>query len=184
MSDPVAPEVNIPDASLDADAADAADAVDSADAADAQTGDTVERVVAFMLDGQRYALPIERVREIQQIVAFSDVPTGGAGVVGMVNLRGQVIPAVDMRKLLGLQPREYNLETPMVIAETRGKLVAMLADEVNDVFELPLGCMQDAPTLHQLASKMIGVARLEDGLVYVLDLDLLFDANLFGKAGR
>jgi purine-binding chemotaxis protein CheW len=172
VSDSVAPEVDIPDASLDA------------DATDVQASATVERVVAFMLDGQRYALPIGRVREIQQIVAFSDVPAGGSGVVGMVNLRGHVIPAVDMRKLLGLPSREYNLETPMVIAETRGKLVAMIADEVNDVFELPPGCVQDAPTLHQLSSKMIGVARLEDGLVYVLDLDLLFDADLFGGAGR
>jgi chemotaxis signal transduction protein len=174
VSESVAPEVNISDASLDADVA---------EATDAQTDDTVERVVAFMLDGQRYALPIGRVREIQQIVAFSDVPAGGAGVVGMVNLRGQVIPAVDMRQLLGLPSREYNLETPMVIAETRGKLVAMIVDEVRDVFELPPGCMQDAPTLHQLASKMIGVARLGDGLVYVLDLDLLFDADLFERAG-
>jgi purine-binding chemotaxis protein CheW len=143
-------------------------------------GDAVERVVAFFLGGQRYALPIERVREIQQIVAFSEVPAGGTGVVGMVNLRGQVIPAVDLRRLVGMEPKEYTLETPMVITDVDGDPVALLVDEVQDVFELPSGCMQDAPPLHQLSSKMIGVARLDDGLVYVLDIDRLLGSGLFG----
>lgn len=169
MIDAVTPKVDIPDASPDA----------------GQIGVTIApnigRVVAFVLEGQRYALPIERVREIQQIVAFSDVPAGGKGVVGMVNLRGQVIPAVDARELVGLAPRDYNLETPMVIAETGGKLVAILVDEVKDVFALPEGCMQEAPALHELSAKMLGVARLDDGLVYILDIDQLFDADSFGR---
>jgi purine-binding chemotaxis protein CheW len=137
----------------------------------------VERIVAFFLDGQRYALPIERVREIQQIVAFSEVPSGGTGVVGMVNLRGNVIPAVDVRRLVGLEPREYTLETPMVIADVRGELLALLVDEVQDVFELSPDCLQDAPALHQLSAKMLGVARLDDGLVYILDMDRLIAAD-------
>jgi purine-binding chemotaxis protein CheW len=145
------------------------------------TCDVVERVVAFFLGGQRYALPIERVREIQQIVAFSEVPAGGQGIVGMVNLRGQVIPAVDLRRLVGMEPKEYTLETPMVITDVNNDAVALLVDEVQDVFELPFGCMQDAPALHQLSSKMIGVARLDDGLVYVLDIDRLLGSGLFGR---
>jgi purine-binding chemotaxis protein CheW len=158
--------------------------IDTTDVTDAAvaTCDMIERVVAFFLGGQRYALPIERVREIQQIVAFSEVPSGGTGVVGMVNLRGQVIPAVDVRRLVGLEPREYTLETPMVIAETGGEQIALLVDEVQDVFELPEGCLQDAPTLHKLSASMIGVARLDDGLVYVLDIDRLLGAGLFGRA--
>jgi purine-binding chemotaxis protein CheW len=141
----------------------------------------VERIVAFFLSGQRYALPIERVREIQQIVALSDVPAGTRGVVGMVNLRGQVIPAVDMRRLLGLEPLDYTLETPMVISEVCGELVALIVDEVQDVFELPPDCLQEAPALHQLSASMIGVARLADGLIYILDPDQLVGADLFGR---
>ena len=146
----------------------------------AKSCELVERVVAFFLGGQRYALPIERVREIQQIVAFSEVPAGGAGVVGMVNLRGHVIPAVDLRRLVGLEPRPYTLETPMIIAEVHGETVALVVDEVQDVFELPEDCLQDAPALHQLSSKMIGVARLDDGLVYILDVDRLMGSSFGG----
>jgi purine-binding chemotaxis protein CheW len=163
------PEANIPDAPVESDAADVA------------TCTTIERIVAFFLAGQRYAIPIERVREIQQIVAFSEVPSGGMGVVGMVNLRGQVIPAVDMRRLVGLDVREYTLETPMIIAEVEGHSVAVIVDEVQDVFELPPDCMQAAPAMHQLSSKMIGVARLDDGLVYVLDFDSLLGASFMGR---
>ena len=142
----------------------------------------VERAVAFLLGGQRYALPIDAVREIQQIVAFSEVPSGGTGVVGMVNLRGNVIPAVDMRRLLGMEPRPYTLETPMVIAEYRGEVLALLVDEVEDVYELPADCLQAAPALHQLATSMIGVARLDDGLLYVLDIERVVGEDMAGEA--
>ena len=140
----------------------------------------VERVVAFFLAGQRYALPIDRVNEIQQIVALSDVPSGGSGVVGMVNLRGNVIPAIDVRLLVGLEPRSYSLETPMIITWTRGQTVALIVDEVQDVLELPDGCLQAAPPLHALSSKMMGVCRMHDGLIYLLEVDLLLGPESMG----
>jgi chemotaxis signal transduction protein len=131
------------------------------------------QVVTFFLGGQRFALPIERVQEIQQIVAFSEVPMGNGSVVGMINLRGQVIPAIDLRQMVGMPFQDYDLETPMVICRVEGQLVALVVDEVQDVLDLPEDCMQAPPSMHALASKMVGVARLEDGLVYVLELDLL-----------
>ena len=142
----------------------------------------VERVVVFFLSGQRYALPIERVNEVQQIVAFSEVPSGGNAVVGMVNMRGNVIPAIDMRLLVGLESRAYTLETPMIITWTKGQTVALIVDEVQDVLELPDGCLQGAPPLHSLSSKMIGVCRMQDGLVYLLDVDLLLSPDMLSGA--
>jgi len=133
----------------------------------------LDQVVVFHVAGQRYAFPIQNVQEIQQIVEFSSVPGGGSSVLGMVNLRGMVIPAVDVRDLLGAGPRAYSLETPMVIARIDGRLVALVVDEVEDVLGLPTGCVQDAPPIHALSGMMLGVARLEDGLVYVLSADRL-----------
>lgn len=141
----------------------------------------VERAVAFYLGEQRYALPIERVQEIQQIVAFSEVPSGGGGVVGMVNLRGHVIPAVDLRQIVGMAGKEYNLETPMIVCRVGGQVLALVVDEVEDVLELPSGCLQAAPPMHSLSSKMLGVARLDDGLVYLLDLDNLLAGVVGGR---
>lgn len=141
----------------------------------------IERAVAFFLGGQRYALPLDRVHEIQQIVAFTEVPEDRSAVVGMVNLRGQVIPAIDMRMLVGLEPKDYTLETPMIITDTEGQTVALIVDEVQDVLELPEGCLQEAPPLHKLARMMIGVCRMPDGLMNLLDIDLLLAAVRGGR---
>lgn len=141
---------------------------------------SLERVILFYLDGQRYALSIERVQEIQQIVAFSAIPSGGGGVVGMVNLRGSVIPAVDMRSLVGLPSIEYTLETPMIICRSGDGFVALIVDEVEDVVALGADELQEPPAMHALSSKMQGVARYADGLVYVLDLDVLLPAMARG----
>jgi purine-binding chemotaxis protein CheW len=136
------------------------------------------RAVAFFLGGQRYALPIDRVQEIQQIVAFAEVPGAGSSVVGMVNLRGRVIPVVDLRRLLAMTVQDFTLDTPMIICRIREQLVALVADEVQDVIELPGGCLQDPPAMHALASKMLGVARMDDGLIYLLDIDQLLGETL------
>jgi purine-binding chemotaxis protein CheW len=154
-----------------------------ADVSDAGEDLLIQRAVAFFLGGQRYALPLERVNEIQQIVAFSEVPEGRSSVVGMVNLRGSVIPAIDMRSLVGLDSQEYTLETPMIITQTQGQTVALIVDEVQDVLELPQGCLQEAPPLHALASKMIGVCRMPDGLMNLLDIDRLLSVDQF-SGGR
>lgn len=143
----------------------------------------IDQIVAFFLGGQRYGLPIGVVQEIQQIVAFSEVPSGGSVVAGMVNLRGNVIPAVDGRRLIGLPVEEYALETPMIIIRIGDHLVALIVDEVQDVMDLPEGCTQAAPAMHALASKMIGVARMSDGLIYLLDMDLLLGPSLPGLGG-
>ena len=84
---------------------------------------------------------------------------------------------------LGLPRREYTLETPMIITHTHGQTVALIVDEVLDVLELPESCMQEAPPLHALASKMIGVCRMPDGLMNLLDIDLLLAIDQF-RGGR
>ncbi len=135
----------------------------------------VSRMVAFHLGSQRYGLPIDSVQEIQQIVAFAEVPDESGAVLGMVNLRGQVVPAVDLRLLLGMEPRAYTLETPMVICRSGQGLVALIVDVVDDVTELPEGCLQPAPAMHSLAGRMVGVCRLEGGMVFLLDVDRLLE---------
>lgn len=148
------------------------EAVDAAAALQA-TASLIDRMVVFRLAGQRYGLPIESVQEIQQIVAFSEVPGGSEIIIGMVNLRGAVIPALDIRRLVGLEREEYHVDTPMIICRLDGDTVALLVDEVEDVVVLPEDCMVAPPKLHALSDKMIGVCRLGESLVYLLDVDRL-----------
>lgn len=133
----------------------------------------IDRMVVFHMAEQRYSIPIDAVQEIQQIVAFADVPSGQDAVIGMINLRGSVIPAFDMRLLLGLPAQDFHVDTPMIICKTEGQLVALVVDEVEDVVLLPEGCMSPPPRMHSLSSRMIGVCRMGMDLVYLLDIDKL-----------
>jgi purine-binding chemotaxis protein CheW len=137
----------------------------------------IDQLVVFQLAGERYAFPLDDVQEIQQIVALAEVPAGTDGVVGMVNLRGQVIPAVDLSDRLGVDPVSRGLNTPMLVARYRDLLVALIVDAVDDVLGLPDGCLQPAPTLHPLFPVMHGVARLGEELVCVLDVARLLDSK-------
>lgn len=132
----------------------------------------LDQMIAFHLEGQRYGLPIVSVQEIQQIVTFSQ-ETGSGIVVGMVNLRGDVIPAIDMRALIGLPHQDYHVNTPMIICRTSDGLVALIVDEVEDVITLPVDCLAPPPKLHSLSDRMMGVCRLSTGLVYLLSVDAL-----------
>lgn len=140
----------------------------------------ISRMVVFFLDDQRYALPIERVQEIQQIVAYTEVPDATGITLGMVNLRGVVVPLVDLRMLVGLQPKDYHLETPMVICRVGDSLVALVVDEVEDVAEMPVGSLQSPSRLHALADRLLGVCMTEQGLVFLLDLERLIPTEELG----
>lgn len=142
-----------------------------------------DRIVVFFLEGQKYALPIERVQEIQQIVAYTEVPDERGVVLGMVNLRGVVVPLVDLRTLVGLESRDYHLETPMIICRVRGGLVALVVDEVEDVSVMPAGCLQKPSKLHALADRMLGVCRMEPDLVFLLDLEKMVPEEASGAVG-
>lgn len=133
----------------------------------------IPQVVVFRLAEQLHALPIECVQEIQQIVEFTPVPGGSAALVGMIDLRGSVVPAIDLRALLGMPMLDYSLDTPMVFFRTHGRLVALLVDEVEDVVDLPDDCMQPPSNLYDLADRMIGICKLDQGLTIVLDPDRL-----------
>lgn len=136
-------------------------------------GDTpyVDRIVVFRLEGQRYALPVDHVQEIQQIVRPTRLPDGSKALLGMIDLRGRVLPLIDLRLLLGLPAEAYDLQTPMIIGRTGEHLVALVVDEVDDVVDLPEGCLQQPSGIYELADRMLGVCRLGEGLVFVLDMN-------------
>lgn len=140
------------------------------------TDDTVAadmEVVVFMLGQQRYAMPLAAVQEIQQIVAMNEVPDSTSGLVGLINLRGDVVPAIDVRRLLGMEHLPYGLRTPMVLCRVRGSLVAFIVDEVEDVATVPPDMMHEPDPIYDIADKLVGVSRIGGELVFVLDADRL-----------
>jgi purine-binding chemotaxis protein CheW len=131
--------------------------------------------VTFRAGRQRYALPIGRVREIQKIVAFADVPDESAMVIGMVDIRGEIVPVVDVRSLLGLPVQPYTLETPMVVVSSASGPVALIVDAVDAVAEITADGAGTVPEMHSLAPRVLGVHRIAEELVFLLDIDRLLE---------
>lgn len=145
-----------------------------------ESGESVEtqltQVIVFAMDGQTYALPIEAVQEIQQIVDYTAVRGTDPALIGMVDLRGTVVPLVDLRRYLGLTAAPYHLDTPLVFAHLGERLVALVVDRVDDVVDLSGVRLQAPSSLYALYERLIGVARMNDGLLFVLDPDRLVPA--------
>lgn len=133
----------------------------------------VAQAVTFKLEGQLYGLPIGVVQEIQQLVEFTPLPDASAALVGLIDLRGFVVPAIDLRSLIGLPPLEYTLETPMVFCRVRGHVVCLVVDRVEDVVDLPPDGLQPPTSLYSMADRMLGMVRIPQGLVLMLDIERL-----------
>jgi purine-binding chemotaxis protein CheW len=140
--------------------------------------------VTFRAGQQRYALPIERVREIQKIVAFAEVPDDNGMVTGMVDIRGEIVPVVDVRSLLGLPNAPYTLDTPMVVVSSGFGPVALVVDAVDAVIAISSDEAAAVPEMHSLASRTLGVHRADDELVLLLDIDALLEPVDLPREGR
>lgn len=133
----------------------------------------VDRAVVFRLDGQRYGLPLAQVQEIQQIVQVKPVPGAAPALAGMIDVRGVVVPVLDLRLLVGLSPAAYGLDTPMILCRAHGRLVSLIVDEVEDVMELAAGSMQPPSSLYAISDRLIGVCRIGDDIILVTDAERL-----------
>ena len=134
---------------------------------------TRHTLVVFELDGREFALPIEDIAEILHMVLVTPVPEVPPWVAGVVNLRGRVIPVVDLRTRLGIEPRPPQLNTPLLIAEQGTRKLGLIADAVRDVISLEDDALErptEMATGEGHADAMSAVAQVGDRLIVVLDL--------------
>lgn len=134
-------------------------------------------LVVFSLDQQSYALPLSRVRRAIRVVAPTPLPLAPALVVGIVNIAGSVIPVIDLRKRFHLKEREIRLSDQLLLADTGKRLVALLTDEVQDVFEPPSEETASAAELPPCTELFAGVVKRPDGLILIHDLDRLLSLD-------
>jgi len=137
-------------------------------------------LVVFELDGREFALPIDDIAEILQMVLITPVPEVPPWVAGMVNLRGRVIPVIDLRTRLGMEPRPPRLNTPLLIAEQGTRKLGLIADAVRDVIAIEDDALERPaePSAEGHADAMNAVAQVGERLIVILDL-----ARIAAEAG-
>ncbi len=125
----------------------------------------------FWLDDQRYALPLAAVKRVERAVAVTAVPAAPEAVLGVVNIRGQVVPVFNLRRRFRLPERRLGLTDRLIVARTRHRLVALLADAVQGLLEGPASQIIPAERVLPGLEYLRGVARLQGGMVLIHDLD-------------
>jgi purine-binding chemotaxis protein CheW len=133
--------------------------------------------VTFTIAGQLFGLPIARVQDVFKPVRMTRVPLAAAEIAGVLNLRGRIVTAVDMRKRLDVKRRESG-DAPMAIGiEVRSESFGLLVDAVGEVLKLPDAQREPNPINldRQLAALSAGIYRLDGQLLVVLDIDHVLD---------
>jgi purine-binding chemotaxis protein CheW len=129
--------------------------------------------LVFRLQTHDYALAIADVIEVLRMVALTPVPEAPAWLAGVVNLRGRVIPVIDLRRRLGLPPETPGLNTPIIVAQADGRPVGLIADSVSEVLTLGADAMERPDVLVGSGHAVAAMARAGDRLILVLDLPRL-----------
>ena len=127
--------------------------------------------VVFTLDEQRYALYLHAVRRVVRMVEMTYLPKAPEIVRGVVNVQGQVIPVVDIRKRFRLPEREPEPSDQLIIVNTARRSVALVVDAVEGVIEHSRQEMIALEKILPGTEYIEGVIKLEDGLVLIHDLD-------------
>lgn len=131
--------------------------------------DESSQLVVFTLHEQRYALRLPAVTRIVRVAEITVLPGAPDIVLGVVNLQGQIIPVVDLRKRLGLAARDVQLTDHLIIARTSLRPMALLVASVIGVIDGPQS--QVSASIQADTTYVAGVLKLADGLVLIHDLD-------------
>ncbi|MEJ1959789.1 MAG: chemotaxis protein CheW [Nitrosomonadales bacterium] len=131
-----------------------------------------EQLAIFTLDERRYALRLIAVDRVVHAVAISPLPQAPGIVLGIVNVQGRIVPIINMRQRLCLPEREIKLTDRLIIAHTAQRPVGLMVDAVADVMGYPEQNITDAESILPGLEYVKGVVKLQDGMVYIHDLDL------------
>ena len=149
--------------------------------------DATENVVEYVtasVGGQLFGLPISRVQDVFIPERLTRVPLAAAEVAGLINLRGRIVTAIDLRRRLGMDA-VANVRAQMAVGiEYKGESYGLLIDSIGEVLKLPSGSREDNPVNldARLRSVSAGVHRLEGNLMVVLDVDRVLDIGTHAEA--
>jgi len=138
--------------------------------------------LTFRLDQEEYGIDILKVQEIRGYEPPTRVADAPGFIKGVVNLRGTIVPIVDMRLKFNCSKAEYNAFTVVIILNLRNRIVGIVVDSVSDVMELPPEALKAAPEIDSVidSSAVLGLGSLADRMLILLDIERLMSAPDMG----
>ncbi|MCG8670943.1 MAG: chemotaxis protein CheW [Pseudomonadales bacterium] len=147
---------------------------------DQQAGDdSVLQWGTFRLDSELYGVDVMQIREVLRYTEITPVPGAPYYVLGIINLRGNVVTVIDTRKRFGLPPGDVDNNTRIVIVEVDAQVIGMLVDSVAEVTYLRQSEIEITPSVgNEETSKFIsGVCNKNDELLILIELERMIDTN-------
>jgi purine-binding chemotaxis protein CheW len=132
------------------------------------------KFVTFHLDREEYALPIAQVQEINRVGEITKVPNAPAHVIGVINLRGKILPVIELKKRLNLgTTTAVDKHSRVVVAEQGPRLIGLLVDRVSQVINIASSAIEEAPReiVQTLENYITGVGKVDDRMIIILDLE-------------
>ncbi len=137
--------------------------------------DNLIQLVTFKIAGEEFGVDILKVQEIIRMLPITKVPNAPPFVEGVINLRGKVIPVIDMRKRFGMKANPHDSQTRIKVMDLQGQVVGFVVDAVSEVLRIKESTVEPPPpVVAGIGSDyMRGVGKIGDRLLILLDLDKL-----------
>jgi purine-binding chemotaxis protein CheW len=141
------------------------------------------KYLTFALESEEYGIQILKVKEIIGMMAITSVPQTDEYVKGVINLRGRVIPVIDLRLKFGIQAADYTERTCIIVAEIVGEdsviPIGLVVDAVSEVNNIKADEIEDPPTFGTSVETdyILGMAKKEDGVKILLDINRVLRAD-------
>jgi purine-binding chemotaxis protein CheW len=141
--------------------------------------DELIQLVTFSIGEEEFGVDILKVQEIIRTMEITKVPRAQVFVEGVINLRGKVIPIIDLRRRFGLSSKAHDKHTRIIVIEINNMIVGFVVDSVSEVLRIPSGTVEPPPpVVAGMDSEYInGVGKLQDRLLILLDLDKLLSSE-------
>jgi purine-binding chemotaxis protein CheW len=131
------------------------------------------QLVSFKIGSEEFGLDILNVQEINKMTQITKVPNSPVFVEGVINLRGRVIPVIDLRTRLNMERKEHDKDTRIIVVEIETKTIGFIVDSVNEVLRIPVNITEAPPSIVVgMDSDFIkSVGKLDDRLLILIDLN-------------
>lgn len=138
------------------------------------SGGEIQQFLTFTLDDQEFGLEILRVQEIKNFTRVTPIPNMPACIKGVMNLRGTIVPIVDLRIRFDMTTTQYNQFTVIIVVNVGSRIMGLVVDAVSDVLNVESNAIEPTPDLGAIDTSFIsGLAKSGDRLVTLLDIEKL-----------
>jgi len=152
--------------------------------AKAKSGDELQLVV-FTIGTEEFGVEIMNVQEIIRMTNITKIPQASGYVKGIINLRGRIIVVINLDVIMGMQSKEHDENTRIIVADIGETVMGFVVDSVSEVIRLPESSVEPAPAIiaNKIDTEYVqGVGKINDRLLILLDLNRILSANELHKA--